>query len=340
MSRVQVLLREPLVHFLLIGTALFLTLGLTQEQGGDASNRILVDAGRVEQWVARSRRTWLRPPTKKELAGLVESHVRDEVYYREALAMGLGRNDRMVRQRMRQKLEFILEDLSIEQAPSDEVLATYLGANADRFRTEPRLTFSQVYLNPDQPRDLAAKATRVCATTCERGQHRSRLVTRQCCLATSRRRRRTRSRVGSDRISPTRYSSRQRAPGRDRCSPGLVRTWSRSTSGRPVAPKRWTRRVRSVGCVPDHSACSDGLSDVPSPLDEPSTPGAKRTRPDGRSWAGRRAGVTDVFLNSQARRILASYPERGMVLARDGAWEALGIADGEYGRIVRWDAVG
>ena len=69
-----------------------------------------VAGAQVEQMEARFSRTWMRPPTKKELAGLIESHVRDEVYYREAVAMGLDRNDPTIRQRMRLKLEFLLEE--------------------------------------------------------------------------------------------------------------------------------------------------------------------------------------------------------------------------------------
>ena len=118
--------REPLVHFLVIGAGLFLAFGLTRDERDDATNRIVVDAAQVEQLAAQFRRTWLRPPTEQELAGLIESHVRDEVYYREALVMGLDQNDPQVRRRMRLKLEFLLEDLSAEEPPDDETLHAYL----------------------------------------------------------------------------------------------------------------------------------------------------------------------------------------------------------------------
>lgn len=155
--------REPLVHFLIIGASLFLAFDLTQDKRPDAPNRILVDASQVEQLAAQFERTWLRPPTEAERAGLIESHVRDEVYYREALAMGLDQNDPQVRRRMRLKLEFLLEDLTAAEPPGDEVLSAYLQQHPERFRVEPRLSFRQVYLDPDRDRDLAADAERILA---------------------------------------------------------------------------------------------------------------------------------------------------------------------------------
>jgi parvulin-like peptidyl-prolyl isomerase len=159
-SRIKRLSREPLVHFLLIGAALFLVFGLTQGPGGKAPKRIVVDASRVEQLAAQFSRTWLRPPTPAELSGLIASHVRDEVYYREAVAMGLDQNDSLIRQRMRQKLEFLLEDLNAEEA-SDEALTAFLQQNPDRFRAGPRVSFQQVYLNPEKRPDLLADAQRM-----------------------------------------------------------------------------------------------------------------------------------------------------------------------------------
>ena len=155
--------REPLVHFLVIGAGLFLAFDLTQDKRPDAASRILVDPSQVEQLTAQFKRTWLRPPTETEVARLVESYVRDEVYYREALAMGLDQNDPQVRRRMRLKLEFLLEDLTAAEPPGDEVLGAYLQQHPDRFRIEPRLTLRQVYLNPDERGNLAADAEQILA---------------------------------------------------------------------------------------------------------------------------------------------------------------------------------
>ena len=154
--------REPLVHFLLIGAALFVFYDQTREQGSEAPNRIVMSSGQVEQLAANFKRTWMRPATETELAGLIESYVRDEVFYREALAMGLDQSDPVVRQRMRSKLEFILEDLSSAEV-GDEVLLAYLQEHPDKFRTQPQVSFQQVYLSPDARTDLAADAETVLA---------------------------------------------------------------------------------------------------------------------------------------------------------------------------------
>jgi hypothetical protein len=154
--------REPLLHFLLIGAVLFLLYEPDREAGESDSRRIVVSAGQAEQLSARFKRTWLRPPTQDELDALIEGHVRDEVFYREAVAMGLDRNDPQVRNRMRLKLEFLLEDLGAEE-PDDAALEAFLQRHQQRFRTQPRVSFLQLYLDPDRRRDPAAAARAVLA---------------------------------------------------------------------------------------------------------------------------------------------------------------------------------
>jgi len=158
MSRINSLVREPLVHFLIIGVVLFTVFELRQEDRGETENLILISAGQVEQFSAQFQRTRLRPPTASELAGLIEGYIRDEVFYREARAMGLDQNDGIVRLRMRQKLEFLLEDLAVEASPDDEQLMQFMQGHPDRYRIEPQLSFFQVYLNPDKHREVEADA--------------------------------------------------------------------------------------------------------------------------------------------------------------------------------------
>ena len=143
------MLREPLVHFLLLGAALFaLDAWLRPTAATAASTEIVVSEARIRNLAQNFRRTWQRPPTRAELDGLVESHVREEVFYREALALGLDRDDTIIRRRLQQKIEFISEEAAALAKPTDEELNAYLKANADAFRVEPRATFSQVYLDP------------------------------------------------------------------------------------------------------------------------------------------------------------------------------------------------
>jgi hypothetical protein len=151
------LVHEPLMHFLLIGAAIFVFYGLTRDVASEAPNRIVVTQGQQEQLEANFNRTWLRAPTKDELAGLVDNYVREEVFYREAMAMGLDQDDPMVRRRMRMKLEFILEDLSA-QTVADADLAAFLQKHPEKFRAESQLSFQQVYLDPKKRKDIEADA--------------------------------------------------------------------------------------------------------------------------------------------------------------------------------------
>lgn len=154
-------LREPLVHFVLIGAGLFLVFGVTRERDGGAPKRIVVTTCQAEELAAKFSATWMRAPTKEELDNLIREHVRDEVYFREALDLGLDQNDPLIRRRLRQKLEFILEDLTAEAPPDDDRLATFLAENLKRFERETQVSFQQIYLNPDKRRDVAADAERI-----------------------------------------------------------------------------------------------------------------------------------------------------------------------------------
>jgi hypothetical protein len=95
-------------------------------------------------------RTWQRPPTHEELEGLIRDRVREEVYCREAVAMGLDRDDAIIRRRLQQKLEFMTDDVAAPAEPTDAELAEYLKTHADVFSIDRRFTFSQVYLDPSK----------------------------------------------------------------------------------------------------------------------------------------------------------------------------------------------
>ena len=155
------LLREPLLHFLLIGAGLFLLFEVSQEQIPDAPDRIVVSPGQLQQLQAQFKRTWMREPGQQELDGLIQGYVREEVYYREALALGLDRNDPQVRQRMRLKMEFLLEDLTAEEPPGVELLNEFMQQNEQRFFIQPQVSFQQLYLNPEKRADFDADAKRI-----------------------------------------------------------------------------------------------------------------------------------------------------------------------------------
>jgi hypothetical protein len=109
----------------------------------------MVGRDQVEQVVDTFTRANQRPPTDQEKAGLIGDYIRGEVYYREALAMGLDRDDAVIRPRLRTKLQFMVENIAAQVEPTDDQLRTYLTDHADKFRVDERFTFSEVYLDPD-----------------------------------------------------------------------------------------------------------------------------------------------------------------------------------------------
>ena len=151
-------LREPLVHFLALGALLF---ALSHWRGGPGSNRIVITPGQIDSLAAIFARTWQRPPSETELKGLVDDYVRDELATREGLAMGLDRDDVLIRRRLRQKLEFLSED-SPDPAPvTDAELHAWLEQHPDHYRVEPEVAFRQVYVSPDRRGDAAERDAQI-----------------------------------------------------------------------------------------------------------------------------------------------------------------------------------
>ena len=146
------LCREPLVHFLLLGAGLFVAFGLVGKRPSDELGKIVITQGQIEHLAAGYHRVHGRPASPEELEGLMRDYVREEVYCREALALGLDRDDAVIRNRLRLKMEFISDDVAAQAEPTDEQLRSYLQEHPEAFRIEPRFTFSQVYLNPERHR--------------------------------------------------------------------------------------------------------------------------------------------------------------------------------------------
>jgi hypothetical protein len=140
------LLREPLLQFLALGAMLFALYGLAGKQSARPPEKIVVSASRIANLGDGFARTWRRPPNEQELRALIDDYIRDEVFYREGRAAGLDRDDVIIRRRVRQKMEFLAEDVSVPE-PSDQQLAAYLASNTERFRAEDQLTFHQVFLS-------------------------------------------------------------------------------------------------------------------------------------------------------------------------------------------------
>jgi hypothetical protein len=143
------LVREPLLHFVLLGAGLFLASSLMNKDNVSDSRKIIVGRDQIAQVVDTFTQANQRPPTEQEKEGLIRDYIRGEVYYREALAMGLDRDDAVIRPRLRTKLQFMVENIAAQVEPTDDQLRTYLTDHADKFRNDERFTFNKVYLDPD-----------------------------------------------------------------------------------------------------------------------------------------------------------------------------------------------
>lgn len=150
LRRVRLVLREPLLHFLLLGFGLFLVYGWVGGPSNGEGGKIVITQGRIEQLSASFLRMNQRPPDPAALDDLIDDAIREEIYYREAKALGLDQDDSIVRRRMRQKLEFVSEDVMPVPEPTDAQLQAYLRQNSRRFELERRYSLTQVYLDPQQ----------------------------------------------------------------------------------------------------------------------------------------------------------------------------------------------
>jgi len=143
--------REPLVHFLVIGAALFVIYAYWGQQGTEEQGKtITITVGEIE-WLSDSwQKRWNRPPTQQEREGIINQYLKEMILYREALAMGLDRDDTVIRRRLAQKLEFLSQDLISPTPPSEEELQAYFAEHIDRYQQPDLITFTHIYFDPDK----------------------------------------------------------------------------------------------------------------------------------------------------------------------------------------------
>ncbi len=148
------LIREPLLQFLLIGTGIYALYFFYGEPPLEEQDRtIVVTKDYVSSLTESFAKRWNRPPTSEELQGLIGEYIRESLLYREALSMGLDKEDHIIRRRLAQKLEFLTNDLVKLTPPDDSVLQQYLDDNLEKFRDSDLLTFTQIYIDPDKRGD-------------------------------------------------------------------------------------------------------------------------------------------------------------------------------------------
>ena len=154
--------RQPLLHFLVAGAAIFLWSSVFGNKAPASRDKIVISGAQIERLSSLWVQTWGRQPTPDELDGLVQDFISEEVYYRQAIALGLDVNDPVIRRRLRQKMEFMVIDAIDTSNPPEEVLRGYFADNSDRYAIGPSYTFEQIALGSDvdDPGSLLARLNR------------------------------------------------------------------------------------------------------------------------------------------------------------------------------------
>jgi hypothetical protein len=149
-DKLKQLAREPLVHFLCIGAIIYGLYALSAaDDGGDKERQITITAGEVKALTDQWTRLWNRPPTSEEFSGIIRDHVRRQILYREAMAMGLDQGDIVIQRRLAQKVELLAQGLNTPEEPTEEVLRDWYEANPEPFQPPDRYTITHIFFDPD-----------------------------------------------------------------------------------------------------------------------------------------------------------------------------------------------
>jgi parvulin-like peptidyl-prolyl isomerase len=155
-------LSEPFVHFLVLGALLFGGYAWIHRgessNGDDGAGPVRITAKEIAFLTQAWGRMQQREPTREELQALVAGYLKEELLGREARAMGLELNDPIIRRRLAQKVEFIVNDTLRLTAPTADDLHHFYQANIESFQSPPRASFTQVFFNPETRRDAVAAA--------------------------------------------------------------------------------------------------------------------------------------------------------------------------------------
>ena len=151
MKSTSVWLREPLVLFFAIGVLVVAVHAATREAGRSERDQQIVVTDADVNWLRNGwQKRWQRPPTDEELRGLLANHLREEILYREAVKLGLDRDDQVIRRRLVTKLEFLAKDLGAIVEPTEAEVSGFFAENRDRYEIDAQRSFTQVYFNEDE----------------------------------------------------------------------------------------------------------------------------------------------------------------------------------------------
>lgn len=145
---------------MVLGAGVFGLFALVGDRAEIEPDEIVVGAGQIERMSQAWRKTRMRPPTQSELEGLIRDYIKEEILYREAIALGLDQDNTVIRRHLRQKMEFLSEDIAARTEPDEAGLKAFLDANPDKFRTDPLISFRHIYFSRDKRGEMAAADAR------------------------------------------------------------------------------------------------------------------------------------------------------------------------------------
>jgi len=150
------ILAEPLTHFVVVGIAIFLVAHALERSS--TRYQITITPDDVARIVNSYAQQYGAPPTPQQTRVMIDNYVREEIFYREGVALGIDRNDEIVRRRVAQKYEFLQQDLAAPRDPDDATLRRYFAAHQAAYIVPERRSFDQIYVAMDSRGEAAAQA--------------------------------------------------------------------------------------------------------------------------------------------------------------------------------------
>lgn len=149
------IIREPISLFIILGVVLFIVYNRVTTYYDQINKQIIVTEAQIQILKETFTKTWNREPTDQELNAQIGNFVKDEIFYKEAVALGLDKSDIAVKRRLRQIMEMMMDDMATVY-PSEDQLKKYLSENSDKFRRDPTISFRHIYFSTDN-RELATE---------------------------------------------------------------------------------------------------------------------------------------------------------------------------------------
>jgi DNA-directed RNA polymerase len=152
------ILSNPLFHFLILALLIYVIYGFFGDKQNTDSERTIVVTPSTINWLEKSwEKRWIRLPTEKEMDGLIDQYVREKILSREALNMGLDKDDIIIRRRLAQKFEFLTKDLIQAPEPSEKELNNYFNDNKSKYKKPDLTTFTHIFFDPDKREEKTLK---------------------------------------------------------------------------------------------------------------------------------------------------------------------------------------